>query len=320
MNGVRSLDDLRGRDLNLLLVLRILLQTSSVSKAAAMLNVSQSSVSKSLERLRHEFNDPLLVRTSNRMFLTERARQLVPIVETALDSIDQVFDEASTIDPRTSTRLTTIGANEYMQVTLGTELICQLQGEAPAARIHLRPIASNVAALLADGTLDLVIGTDTHESRGLRTRVLYGADVVCVAGRQWPRAASPLSLDAFVGLPQVDVSPSGLGTLPRLMEQQLFRKGEVRNVVCMVSSYLLVPALLARIDAIALVPRPVFDFYRFAETLHIVELAFPAPVYEMRMYWHNVTHGDPYQAWIRDRIASISSRAPSVVSPLARSS
>ncbi|MFW1503976.1 LysR family transcriptional regulator, partial [Vibrio parahaemolyticus] len=50
-------------DLNLLLTLQLLLQEQSVTKAAKKLNVTPSTVSKSLGKLRAWFDDPLFVNT-----------------------------------------------------------------------------------------------------------------------------------------------------------------------------------------------------------------------------------------------------------------
>ncbi|WFB47031.1 HTH-type transcriptional regulator YidZ [Vibrio coralliilyticus] len=50
-------------DLNLLFTLQLLLQELSVSRAAKKLNVTPSTVSKSLGKLRHWFDDPLFVKT-----------------------------------------------------------------------------------------------------------------------------------------------------------------------------------------------------------------------------------------------------------------
>lgn len=302
---VRSqIDDIRQRDLNLLVVLRVLLETSSVTKSADVLDVTQSAVSKALERLRAEFHDPLLVRTSNRMFLTERAKTLAPLLDAAFDRIEQIFDSTAAFDPKGVDRVVTVGTNEYMQVTLGQALVLRLREEAPSVRVIFRPIASNLPALLAEGSLDMALGIDTHESRGLRSRVIYEDEIVCVAGQESfePRR---LSLPELVSWPQIDISPSGLGTFPRIIEQQLLRNGETRNVVAMLSSYFVLPELLGTLGAVALIPRHVLNGSRLGSILREVELAFAPPRFEMRLYWHNVTNGDPFNAWLRELIATL---------------
>ncbi len=54
--------NLRSIDLNLLTVLQILIEEQHVTKAADRFNMSQSAVSRALQRLRVLFYDPLLVK------------------------------------------------------------------------------------------------------------------------------------------------------------------------------------------------------------------------------------------------------------------
>jgi DNA-binding transcriptional LysR family regulator len=72
---------LRSVDLNLLPVLRQLLEDRNITRAAEALALTQPAVSKALARLRAIFDDPLLVRDGRRMILTPRAEQLQPQVE-----------------------------------------------------------------------------------------------------------------------------------------------------------------------------------------------------------------------------------------------
>ena len=54
--------NLRGHDLNLLVVLEAILAEGSISRAAARLNLTQPAVSQALQRARQMFGDPLMMR------------------------------------------------------------------------------------------------------------------------------------------------------------------------------------------------------------------------------------------------------------------
>ncbi|EDQ02350.1 Transcriptional regulator, LysR family protein [Shewanella benthica] len=56
------LDNLARIDLNLLVILQVLLEERSVTRAASRLHLSQSALSKSLNRLRDTLGDPLFHR------------------------------------------------------------------------------------------------------------------------------------------------------------------------------------------------------------------------------------------------------------------
>ena len=67
---MRSLSDI---DLNLLVVLQILLETRSTTRAAQRLGKTQSAISHALRRLREMLQDPLLVRDGVGLVPTDRA-------------------------------------------------------------------------------------------------------------------------------------------------------------------------------------------------------------------------------------------------------
>ena len=68
---------LRNVDLNLLLPLKALLQERNVTRAAERVNLSQSAMSRTLERLRSELKDDLLVRVGRKYELTPRGSALL---------------------------------------------------------------------------------------------------------------------------------------------------------------------------------------------------------------------------------------------------
>ena len=63
-------------DLNLLVALSVLLNERSVSKAAQVLYISQPAMSKTLQRLRVLFDDPLFYRTASGIVPSIKANEL----------------------------------------------------------------------------------------------------------------------------------------------------------------------------------------------------------------------------------------------------
>lgn len=77
-------------DLNLLTTLQLLLQERSVSKAAKILNVTPSTVSKSLNKLRDWFDDPLFVKSPQGLVAT-------PIVQSMEQDLNEWFQVSGQI-------------------------------------------------------------------------------------------------------------------------------------------------------------------------------------------------------------------------------
>ena len=84
--------DLKGVDLNLLPVLDALLRQRSATRAARELDMSQSTLSSALGRLRQQLGDELFVRTGRGLRPTSRAAALAGPVADILDRVrDQVL-------------------------------------------------------------------------------------------------------------------------------------------------------------------------------------------------------------------------------------
>src|ERR1700757_4596419 len=87
MNRTVNLSRLQRIDLNLFRVFDVVYRERSLSRAAALLYLSQSAVSHALARLREQIGDPLFVRQGRGVPPTPRAGQLPPFTRDALFSL-----------------------------------------------------------------------------------------------------------------------------------------------------------------------------------------------------------------------------------------
>ena len=99
------MDNLRKLDLNLLLTLDALLKDPNVTRAARMLNVSQSTVSVQLGKLRRSLNDPLFLPGPRGMRPTARAELLRTSLNQALTLLDKAVTSPGPFIPAESTHI-----------------------------------------------------------------------------------------------------------------------------------------------------------------------------------------------------------------------
>ena len=116
--SIGSIDDLK-----LMRTFLVLVQESSVSRAAAKLNLSQPTLSHALRQLRHLFDDPLLVRTGGRMSPTARCSELAGEVRELLARFDQLTSQAKLFDPASARLRMTIMAPEFATDVLAPSFI-----------------------------------------------------------------------------------------------------------------------------------------------------------------------------------------------------
>mgnify|MGYP000043392543 CR=1 FL=1 len=75
-------------------------------------------MSNGLKRLRELFNDPLLIRTSEGMTATERARDLKPLVRQVVAQAEAVITPEDGFQPEASRRVFRIMTSDYAEATL----------------------------------------------------------------------------------------------------------------------------------------------------------------------------------------------------------
>lgn len=93
----QSLDSL---DLNLLRLLRVVVETQNTLVAAEKLGISQTSVSRGMAKLRETFGDQLFIRKAHGVEPSELAEKLAEAAEHMLTPFSQVLEAYQTFDPQ----------------------------------------------------------------------------------------------------------------------------------------------------------------------------------------------------------------------------
>lgn len=296
---------LRAHDLNMLTGLYVLLDRAGVTEAAIELGLTQSAMSKMLERLRAEFGDRLLVRTGNQMVLTTYARALLPELERVLHGLGQVYDPAGVFDPSRAQRTLSIGTNEFLQYLLGPAIIRLLREKAPLVNLRFRPIhAAQAQSEAVRGQIDLLIGAAGVEFN-LRSGILYRDTLACIGwtGADVPKL--PLRFEDFVKLKQVYVSPSGFDFFPSVIHHFLGDAGHrprVHDVT--LSSYFAAARAIAGTDMVALLPNRLVALL-VDPNVRVLPLAFETPDYNVALWWHTSIHDDPFLVWFRKELHAL---------------
>src|SRR5512144_3396081 len=121
-------------DANLLLVLHLVLQEGSATRAARRLHLTQSAVSNALARLRSQLGDPLVVRTGRGLAPTPRAEQMAPLLSAAFADLERALGREG-FDPSTCTRTFTFAdSEEFSQLP---RLAGLFEQRLPRATLHL---------------------------------------------------------------------------------------------------------------------------------------------------------------------------------------
>ena len=137
----------------------MLLREKNVTRAAEELGISQPAMSNGLKRIRELFSDPILVRTSDGMTPTERAKELQPLIRSVINASEQVILPKSSFDPKSSNRIFRIMASDYGETTLIPVLLTELSKKAPSIRLDIMTPSDVSFPDVERGKVDLVINS-----------------------------------------------------------------------------------------------------------------------------------------------------------------
>ncbi len=293
------------KDLNLLAVFDALMIERSVSRAAVRLALSQPAVSHALGRLRRDFGDDLFVRSAKGMTPTPHATALAERVSEVLLQAQTLYVEASSFTPEHATARLAVGTTDYVEALLLPLLLPYLSHHAPAVTTLFRPTPGDLPkAQLESGALDLAIaGFYGDLPEGFFKRALFNETYVCVVRNDHRKVVKKLTLDTFVSLEHLLVSPHGdmLGAV----DHALKKKRLARRVVAGVGNFHSPGAIVASTDYIVTVPLRLAKMYVKTHPVKYFDPPLPVPGFTVLMVWHARTHRSPLHAWFRGVIEEL---------------
>ena len=290
---------LRKLDLNLLIALDVLIEEASVTRAAERLDMSQSAMSHALKRLRTVLNDDILIRTSREMEVTAYAREISDLVRQILATIQTTLLEKEAFDPAIAEATFRIATSDYVEATLGINLLQQLTRQTPGIRIRISNLdKETVMDALDDNRLDLIINAKLPFKRWHVEQNLYEEEFVCVVNGNYP--LTEMSVEEYVRRSHLLVSMRDdfRGAGDTILEQQQ----RSRQVVWSTSHFMSVPLLLVNSDCVALLPKRMAQQCAQAMGLKIL----PSPVelqgFTVSMVWHQRHTNSLQHRWLREQL------------------
>ncbi len=287
-------------DLNLLLALDALLRERSVTRAGAALGLSQPATSHALAKLRELFGDELLVRRNHDMEPTALAESLIAPLRDLLGDVEELLWRGRGFDPATADRELAIALTDLVEATLVPAMLGRLPLSA-RLRLRLRPLGAELPErALADGDLDLAIGTMLSPPAAMRVTTLYRETFLGVVRRDHPCLAAPMTPAAFAALDHLLIAAPGDG--PGVVDEALAAHGLERAVVLRMPHFLAAAPLVAASDLVCTLPARIA---RAAAAAGHAVIAFEPPIelpgFDVAMYWHPRRERDPAVRWLRDQ-------------------
>jgi hypothetical protein len=291
-------------ELRLLRVFCILMSERSVSRAAERLGLSQPAMSHALQRLRVMFGDPLLLRSSKGMVPTERASQIIGVVDGLLADYDRLVSPQGPFDPALSQRRFVMTAPEYAEHLLLPRLFKHLREHAPGISVEVRtPDRDRGPMWLERGEVDLRIAWILKPPPSLRSMPLFQDRIVCIADRDHPTVRGALSLSQYLALPHIRLLGGGRTTAGQVIDAAIEKAGGGSRPMFLVQNVLTIPLMVVGTDMIATLPQALAVRFMQQHPVQVLDAPLPLPRIRYVAYWHERSHRDAGHRWLRNAVA-----------------
>ena len=284
---------LRAINLNLIPVLRALLQERNVSRAAVSVGLTQSAASAALSRLRSILGDPLLVRVGRGMELTPRARALIEPVEDLCVRLAAIWQDPQ-FDPGSCRRNFVITTTDYTSITSMAGMIAVLRKQAPGVSIQFLSLPPEVALARKADEIDFLMLTRVGLERAgggvLQSLPLFHDDFVAVVGPHHRLASgSSVAPTDYLNEPHIVFYPGDFTP----------RDGVTRTIAARVQQFSVLPFAAALTDCVVIMPRRIFDHARPLMDLRLIYELSPPIKTEVLLTWRPFHDEDPAHQWFR---------------------
>ncbi|WP_317918018.1 LysR family transcriptional regulator [Vibrio sp. MACH09] len=300
-----SIDKLARIDLNLLVCLKVLFEEENVTRAAEKLCLSQSAMSKSLAKLRVQFNDPLFTRTSHGLKPTSRAQAIKPKLNALVNQLSEIHGPDK-FEPHLSNRRFNIALVESGYPLILPHFLPSLFVEAPNIKISTHIWDDSTFNKLKTGELDIgITGKDIqfsdaaltmHPPQGINEHVLYQDNQVCVVRKDHPVLQQEWDLPKYLSLRHVQVRCDG--NEKWLLDFKLANLNLHRDVAITVPDFNSAASLCTYTDFVFTAPSHFSNLVAKHFDLVVLPLPLEFPPMAYTLFWHKDNQADPALDWL----------------------
>lgn len=291
-------------ELNQLRLLQLIFETKNLTRAGERAGLTQSAVSHTLKKLRHSFNDSLVIRQGNKLVLTPRAEALQTPLSRWLNEFERHILRQEQFEPSSSNHTFYIATSDLVEQVLAPALIKHLGQVAPNIELIFCKLDKLLLASQIDsGEVDFCISVMESNHPSLMVTTLYRDDFVSATKSGHPFLRSKADVEGFCHYPHI---LAGTGKDTRgMLDDALEELGLSRKVQFKVANFSSAPYILESSDGILTAPRKFMRAISDKFDISIFETPVTLPGYAMKLYWNIKNKDDPANRWLREQIVQV---------------
>ena len=288
-------------DLNLLRVFFAIWDLRNLTAAGERLGLTQPAISHALRRLRERFNDPLFVRSTNRMLPTETAVRIHGPLDEAFAIIHRALHERATFNPLVTQRRFRIAMSDIAEVYALPLLLGKLTRLAPMARIDVVPLEPDDGVrAMRSGEIDLSVGHMKDPDKECLTADLFNDRFVCMIRAGHPLAETNLTRASFEKL---RFFFARISTPTHQLVEQWLTDGDSRPRIAVRGHFTAAPDVIRNSDLAAIFPETVARGLPHAKDFRLFDLPLSLPPIEVKVHSHARFASDLGIAWMSTTVA-----------------
>ena len=293
-------------DLNLLVSLSVLLKEKNVTRAAEQLYLSQSAMSRTLQRLRELFDDPLFHRTASGIVPTEKAQNIEVLLPDLLQKLESILHDDD-FSPHTCDKHFSISLPSLTSHAIFLPLVQVINDEAPAVQLSEYSAKMSSNKSLESGFLDFAIHVERPNDAAFIATSLGKLSLSVFARKTHPLAAQhkvELADCLTYRFLELNVNEDSGAIFTNPIDSILLKQGFKRDIQLKTSQLSILVELLKSSDTLVIAPSffvhssaykdELVSVYQFEQT--------ESNMVELFLLQHQRTLNSAAHQWLKDKI------------------
>ena len=283
-NALKQLDM---QDISIVL---LLIEKRSAKRVAEMLNLSQSSISYSLKKLRHCFDDKLFENSDGAMQPTARVLAIKPYLQNIMQCINQCAKEGA--DQGSVLRQWNITAPEYFEILMLPTLLQHVRSSGRNGSLSVSRLGKDLPInelLASDIDVCFGFGPGYHQRHPLLGyRSLNEDSFVCLSSVAKHQPKSVLDIDEFCDAPHI--FPTPWLSEKNMVDGWLEKQSRRRNIFTRANSYHAGVNILLSVPALIVIPKKIVATLNISPKIKVLEPPTGFPTFTLDMIWSRERH------------------------------
>lgn len=278
-NALKQLDM---QDISIVL---LLIENRSAKRVSEVLNLSQSSISYSLKKLRHCFDDKLFENSDGAMQPTERVLAIKPYLQNIMQCINQCAKEGA--EQGSVLRQWNITAPEYFEILMLPTLLQQVRATGRNWSLSVSRLGKDLPInqlLASDTDVCFGFGPGYHQQHPLLGyRSLNEDSFVCLSSVPKHQPKTFLDIDEFCEAQHI--FPTPWLSKKNMVDGWLEKQSRRRNIFTRANSYHAGVNILLAVPALIVIPKKIVATLNVPSTIKVLEPPAGFPTFTLDMIW-----------------------------------